>query len=52
MTLVDKERLYVAHAAAERMLRGLKGKDLKGKDLRLMKLVEQAVTCLETARIL
>jgi hypothetical protein len=50
---IDEERLTVAHAAAERLLRGLKGRNnLKGKALRRMKLVEEAVQRLEVARVL
>lgn len=52
MSPIDKERLDVAHAATERLLRGLKGvKPLKGKALQRMKLVESAVQYLELARL-
>jgi hypothetical protein len=51
---VDQERLDVAHSAADRLLRGLKGRPnppLRSRDLERMKLIEQAVTCLEMARL-
>lgn len=48
---VDQERLDVIQHLTERFLDGLKGKTLKGKDLERMKLVEQAVSCLEQARL-
>jgi hypothetical protein len=50
---VDQERLDVANAMAERLLRGLKGVNtLRGKALERMKLVELAVSYLEAARAL
>jgi hypothetical protein len=50
---VDRERMDVAHAAMDRLLRGLKGRGrLKGTDLEKMRLVEEAVQRLEAARLL
>ncbi len=49
---VDAERLDVAHTAAVRLLRGLKSTPLEGADLRRMKLIEDAVSCFESARLL
>jgi hypothetical protein len=52
MSPIDEERLNVAHAAADRLLRGLKTlKPLQGRALRRMKLVESAVQYLELARL-
>ncbi len=48
---VDQERLDVVHHLAGRLLAGLKGQALTGKALDRMKLIEQAVTCLEMARL-
>lgn len=53
MTNIDKERLDVAQAATERLLNGLKSRrNLRGKELRRMKRVEEAVQALEAARLL
>lgn len=54
MTKIDQERMDVAQAAAERLLRGLRsrtGFPLRGKALKRMKLVEIAVRHLELARL-
>lgn len=52
MTPIDRERLDVAHAAAERLLNGLKPRgNLKGKELQRMRLVEKAVQALEAVRL-
>lgn len=48
---VDQERLDIVHHLANRLLAGLKKQPLTGKSLERMKLVEQAVTCFETARL-
>ncbi len=48
---INQERLDLAHGTAVRLLQDLKSQSLRGKTLRRMKLIEQAVTCLETARI-
>lgn len=48
---VDQERLDVAHHHARRLLVGLKSRTLRGADLKRMKLIEQAVTCFDMARI-
>jgi hypothetical protein len=49
---VNQERLDVVHHLASRLLADLKGRPLTGKALERMKLVEQAVTCFETARLM
>jgi hypothetical protein len=49
---VDAERLDVAHNAASRLLAGLKSKPLEGADMRRMKLIEEAVSYFEAARLL
>jgi len=52
MTPVEQERMDVAHAAASRLLALLKSNhNLRGAALKRMKLVEQAVTCFEMARL-
>lgn len=52
MAPIDEERLTVAFAAIERLLRGLKAKpNLKGRALKRMKLVEAAMQHLEAARL-
>ena len=52
MTPVEQERMDVAHAAAQRLLALLRSNhDLRGAALKRMKLVEQAVTCFEMARL-
>lgn len=48
---VDQERLDTTQHLASRLLTGLKARSLKGKALERMKLVEQAVTYLEAARL-
>ena len=48
---VNQERLDVVHHLASRLLANLKSQPLTGKDLERMKLVEQAVSCLEMARL-
>lgn len=48
---VNAERLDVAHAAASRLLAGLKSTPLEGSDLKRMKLIEEAVSCFESARL-
>ncbi len=48
---VDQERLDVVHHLAGRLLAGLKTRPLAGAALERMRLIEQAVTCLETARL-
>lgn len=50
---LESERLDVAHNACSRLLALLKSDHgLVGKKLEQMKLVEQAVSCLEAARII
>lgn len=52
MTPIDRERLDVAHAAAERLLHRLRTpKPLKGRAFRRMRHVETAVRHLELARL-
>ncbi len=52
MSPIDKERLDVAYAATDRLYRGLKAsKVLRGKELRRMKLVEEAIQRLEAVRL-
>jgi hypothetical protein len=48
---VNQERLYIVHQLAQRLLIDLKSQRLTGKALERMKLIEQAVTCFETARL-
>lgn len=48
---VNQERLYVVHQLAGRLLTDLKKQRLTGKALERMKLIEQAVTCFEMARL-
>lgn len=48
---LDQERLDVVHYLAQRMLREIKTQQLSGKSLERMKLIEQAVTCLEMAKL-
>lgn len=50
---IDKERLDIAYAMTDRLYRGLKTtKVLRGKELKRMKLVEEAIQRLEVARAL
>jgi hypothetical protein len=48
---VNQERLDVVHHLAGRLLTDLKSQPLTGKALERMKLIEQAVTCFEMARL-
>jgi len=48
---VNQERLDVVHHLAGRLLTDLKSQPLTGKSLERMKLIEQAVTCFEMARL-
>jgi len=48
---VEQERLDVVHHLASRLLAGLKSQPRRGKALKRMKLIEQAVTCFEMARL-
>jgi hypothetical protein len=48
---VDQKRLDVVHHLAGRLLAGLKSRPLTGGDLQRMKLIAQAATCFESARL-
>ena len=48
---IDQERLDVVQHLASQLLTGLKSQPLAGRALERMKLIEQAVTCFEAARL-
>jgi len=48
---VNQERLDIVHHLADRLLKDLKSQPLTGRPLERMKLIEQAVTCFEMARL-
>jgi hypothetical protein len=48
---VDAERLDVAQAAVDRLLRGIKSRPLVGAAIARMRLIEQALNYIEMARL-
>lgn len=48
---VNRERLDVVHHLGDRLLKDLKSRPLAGKALERMRLIEQAVTHLEMAKL-